>query len=486
MPRPYSLRQLLTRYAILYLALIAFSSVLGGAGFYFWRLSSDESLRLNAMMSDMQSMRGAMYRQLKEIFDAVFLADPAAQTQYREYTARIDAYFAQLRSRVASAPEREAIEQLKRAYTEVQRQSETVLAAAPIGGDEARRNTLDEQLEQGPLREYERAFSAAETFLRAEQDRLTRELKLLTWLALLLLALPLLTAAFMLMLSRRFMRDAFVEPVSSLMSATTRLSEGKLETRVPPQGAAELQQLAQSVNRMAGDLEQSRADLSKAERQAALGALVPVLAHNIRNPLASIRATAQVIDEPGASAELRQGLRDIISTTDRLERWTHALLSYLHPLKPQLAPAQLTAVADAALALCEHELQRTGVRVQREDWNIDTTTLLDAQLVEQALHGLLTNAIEASPSGATITLQARRESAQVMMSIADQGSGLSFTPERGELAPGPTTKQHGSGLGIPFAMKVCEVHGGSLRFEAGQGGGTRVVLALPLGVEARD
>jgi nitrogen fixation/metabolism regulation signal transduction histidine kinase len=476
----HSLRELLLRYALIYLGLIVFSSALGGAGFYFWRQSSDESLRLNAMVSDMQLMRGALYRQLKEIFDAVFLDDAAAPTQYREYANAIETHFGALRGSAASAEERAAIDHLHAAYQTVQRQGAQVLAAAPLAGDPLRRQALDEKLEQGALREYEGAFREAESFLHTQQARLNARLRTLTWLALLLLALPLLTAVAMLLLSRRFMRTTFIAPVSSLMQATARISQGNLEHRVAPAGATELRQLAESVNHMASDLAHSREALLQAERQAALGALVPVLAHNIRNPLASIRATAQVMDEPGLSAELREGLSDIVRTTDRLERWTHALLSYLHPLKPQRLRADLTAVADSALALLETQLQRARVRVQRVAWEKGAPAQFDAQLVEQALHGLLTNAIEASPPGGVITLQPSADQRQVMMTIIDQGAGMPFMPNSVELKPGPTTKLHGSGLGIPFAMKVCEVHGGGLQFGAAPGGGTQVTLILPL------
>jgi nitrogen fixation/metabolism regulation signal transduction histidine kinase len=475
-----SLRQLLLRYAVIYVALIVFSSALSGIGFYVWRQSSDESLRLNAMVSDIQLMRGALYRQLKEIFDTVFLGDANAQTQYRSYAQTIETHFLALRSHAASAGERAAINRLYAAYEEVQRQGAQVTTAAPLADDPTRRQALDEKLEQGALREYERAFREAESFLREQQTRLSERLRLLTWLALLLLALPLLAATLMLFLSRRFMRNAFIVPMSNLMHATARISQGSFEHRVELRGAAELRQLADSVNHMAADLAQSRATVLKAERQAALGALVPVVAHNIRNPLASIRATAQVMDDPALGAEVREGLGDIIRTTDRLERWTHALLSYLHPLQPQLVYEYLTTAADNALALLDLQLQRAQVRVRRIDWERCTPTLFDPQLIEQALHGLLSNAVEASPPGATITLQPQRDVANVMMTIIDQGVGLPFAPASEDLKPGPTTKLHGSGLGIPFAMKVCEVHGGSLRFGAAPGGGTQVILMLPL------
>ncbi len=73
---------------------------------------------------------------------------------------------------------------------------------------------------------------------------------------------------------------------------------------------------------MAGDLAQSRQSLLRAEKQATLGSLVPVLAHNIRNPIAAIRATAQVINDPAFSEETKEDIAGIIATTDRLERWT--------------------------------------------------------------------------------------------------------------------------------------------------------------------
>lgn len=475
-----SLRQLTLRYAVVFLGLVLFSTVLAASALYFWRQSSEESLRLNAMMSEIQLMRGALYRQVKEIFDAVFLEDADAPRQYGEYRATIETHVMNLRLSARSARERGAIDRLDAAYRAVQHQAQAIIATGYAQMSAAqRRELLDVRLEHGALKEYEKVFSAAESLLALERTDLRSRHRMLNALALFLLALPLLVALAMLVVARRFLRRAVVEPLSSVMTATEMISQGKLEHRVPERGAQELVTLARAVNRMAHDLGDSRAALVKAERQATLGSLVPVVAHNIRNPLASIRATAQVLDDVGLSAELRDGLADIIRSADRLERWTHALLSYLHPLKPQLSAARLDTIADAALALLAGRIAEKSLQVERAGWSKSVLLGLDIQLMEQAVHGLLTNAIEASPRGGRITLTLEIDAQNAALSIADVGAGLTWTPRAGDLSPGPTTKEKGVGLGIPFALKVCEVHGGSVRFEALTPRGTRVSVSLP-------
>jgi signal transduction histidine kinase len=230
---------------------------------------------------------------------------------------------------------------------------------------------------------------------------------------------------------------------------------------------------------MAHDLSESRASLVRAEKQATLAALVPVVAHNIRNPLASIRATAQVIDDASLSREVRDGLQGIMSATDRLERWTHALLSYLNPLEPQRAPCTAGALADNIAIMLQTRLKERRVRLDLSHLERELELLVDAQLVEQALHGLVLNAVEATPEGGAVALSAERVGAAVQIRIEDHAGGMPFAPDPRDLRPGPSTKRFGTGLGIPFAVKVFDVHGGSVRFEPVGSDGTRVLMTLP-------
>ncbi|MGH8727856.1 MAG: sensor histidine kinase, partial [Burkholderiales bacterium] len=337
---------------------------------------------------------------------------------------------------------------------------------------------FDTDLELTAFNEYETAFDAIDRLLAVSRAALNAKLTTLNRLAPLLLIVPLTLAIGLLWLSRNFLRRSFVAPLNKLVAATNEVSRGELSQKVPEAGAAELATLSRAFNHMAAELAASRDLLIRAEKNATLSALVPVVAHNIRNPLSSIRATAQVLDDPDLDNELREGLRDIVATADRLEEWTRSLLSYLHPLEPQLARTTIAKIVDGALKFLQPKLEAKEIAVERENWEHAPEQSLDVDLLEQALHGLLGNAIDASPRGGKLRLAIATDAAHVKLTMGDQGSGIAFMPERKlPLTPGPTTKPFGTGLGIPFAMKVCEVHGGGIAFEKKEG--TQVTITLP-------
>jgi nitrogen fixation/metabolism regulation signal transduction histidine kinase len=479
MSQAKSLKHLMLFYALGYLLLVLASGALGGAGLYLWHQSSEESLRINSMVGEIQEMRGNLYRQVKEVFDAVFLNDPDAARQYQEYQKRIELHLENLDSVAVYNEEHEAINRLREAYNIIKAQAADITRARAGMPLKQKRRIFDTDLEMAGFGRYEEAFNALEQLLKLQQAELQNRLATLTQLAPLLLLLPILLAVVLLLLSRIFMQRAIVRPLSALQEGASLISHGDLSHKVPEQGAAELVTLAQTVNQMAGDLATSRESLLRAEKQATLGALVPVMAHNIRNPLASIRATAQIMNDSELSAELREGLSGIVSTADRLERWTHSLLSYLHPLKAQRSLCKLPQLVDNVLELLKPRLAEKEIQVVRQGWDGRIEIALDVQLVEQALHGLLANAMDASPRQGKLEIRMNETAQDVRLTIADQGSGMPFTPAAGDLSPGPSTKSFGTGLGIPFAMKVCDAHGGKIEFQSSNPHGTEVRLILP-------
>lgn len=466
-------------YALGYLLLVLASGVLGSAALYYWQESSRESLRINSMVEEIQEMRGNLYRQVKEVFDAVFLSDTDAARQYQEYQKRIEEHLLKLDSIAANNEEHAAINRLREAYNIIKTQAADITRARAGMSLKQKRKIFDTDLELAGFGRYEEAFSAIDQLLRLQQSELQKRLATLTRLAPLLLLLPIFLAIVLLLLSRLFMQRAIVQPLSAVQQATSLISHGDLSHKVPERGALELVTLAEAVNQMADDLTASRESLLRAEKQATLGALVPVMAHNIRNPLASIRATAQIINDPNLPTELREGLAGIINTADRLERWTHSLLSYLHPLQARRLPCKLPRLVDNVLEILNSRLAEKEIRVERQGWNQEIEIALDIQLMEQALHGLLLNAADASPQRGTLDLRLDQTGEQIVLTIADQGSGMPFTPEARDLSPGPSTKRYGTGLGIPFAMKVCEAHGGKIEYEATNPHGTAVRIVLP-------
>ncbi len=479
MSQAKSLKHLMLFYALGYLLLVLASGALGGAGLYLWHQSSQESLRINSMVQEIQEMRGNLYRQVKEVFDAVFLSDSDAARQYQEYQKRIELQLEKLDSIAAYNEEHEAINRLREAYNIIKAQAVDIARASAGMSLMQKRKIFDTDLELAGFGRYEDAFNAIEQLLQLQQAELQNRLTTLTQLAPLMLLLPIFLAVVLLMLSRIFMQRAIVQPLSQVQQAASQISHGDLSHKVPEKGALELVTLAKAVNQMADDLAASRESLLRAEKQAALGALVPVMAHNIRNPLASIRATAQIFNDSDLPAELREGLSGIISTADRLERWTHSLLSYLHPLTAQRSLCKLPQLVDNVLELLKPKLVEKEIQVVRQGWDDQIEIALDVQLMEQALHGLLVNAMDASPHQGKLEIRMDETLQEIRLTIADQGTGMPFIPAAGDLSPGPSTKQYGTGLGIPFAMKVCDAHGGKIEYRTTNPHGTEVRLILP-------
>ena len=473
-----SLKQYLLLYAIGFLVLVSIAGGLGGYALYFWHQSSRETLRLNSMTQHVQEMRGSLYLQLKEVFDSVFLADTDALKQYHEYEQRIQVHLNRLEYTARGQDERAAINALRKSYQALRDVGWAILHGNPNMPLKEKQRVLNTELEMHGINNHEEAIKRIEVLLNLQQAQLDRRLAKLNQLVPVLLALPFVLALGLLIFSRLFLQRAVVVPLANLEAATAKISAGKLDERVPLYGPRELRSLAEKVNGMAKDLAESRQSLLRAEKQATLGSLVPVLAHNIRNPIAAIRATAQMISDPSLTQETRDELAGIIATTDRLERWTRSLLSYLHPMKPNFAKVQLRQVLDNVLSLCRLRIEQKQLSVVHE--GDDSISLsLDIELMEQALQGLIVNAVEASPNRGTLTLRVINYPDQVSIHVCDVGAGMPFVPATTDLSPGPTTKRFGTGLGIPFALRVIEEHGGSIRFEPRSPQGTEVIATIP-------
>jgi signal transduction histidine kinase len=484
--KPKSLKQLLLTHELIFVLLIVLAGVAGAAGIHFWQQASHESLRINRLIQEIQQTRGDLYRQMKELFDAYFLDDPLAREEYDGYTRSVEHHFSELRGMAVGSEELDAVARLEQSYRDFLRETGDVLHRHSEMPSDELRKALNTDLESGIFSRYEAISAHAERLLTQKQQELQKRLEDANRTAITLLIIPIGLATLLLMFSRLFLKRAIVRPISDILHATMEISAGRLEHKAPTEGAAELATLAGSINRMANDLARSQEALVRSEKQAAQGALVPMLAHNIRNPLASIRATAQVADTPELDGETRDALKDIISAVDRLERWTGAMLAYLHPLKPQPKSCSLQSVIQGALMPLQQKLKEKSITVELQPADDKDTAILDEHLLEQALYNLLMNAIDASSADSAISITHAISHERIEIQIADRGAGMPFKPDPGALSPGPSTKRFGTGLGIPFAFKACEALGGSLAFHPREGGGTLVLLDLPRRIEQPD
>lgn len=463
---------------VAFLFLVAVTGLLSGLSAYFWQKTSTESVRLNNSIYLSEQLRGELYRQLQEVSRARWSGDDALEVYY-EYSRRIGRHFNQLRRASLTRDEDEVVQALQLAYRKIQIDIYKIFDNPGTSSRGDRVDILDFRNAEAMFNEFEEKYLDLKALYTQQLRELEKTIELWTSYAPVLIPIVFLVAAVIVIFTSRIIRNSFVRPMATIMAGATEISRGGLNHKIPEQGVHEVAELAGSINRMAGELKTSRDALVEHERQAALGSLIPVVAHNIRNPLASIRAAAQVLDDVENKEELREGKQAIVDTIDRLGRWVNALVSYLHPLQPEFRVVGVAALLDATLDLLQGKISQKSINVRREYRDLSTSLSVDPDLMEQALYGLLANAVEASPDGAELLITATGDENTVTIGIRDYGPGLPFRPEPGNLEPGPSTKRFGTGLGIPIAYKICQSHGWNLAFEVIGNAGTLVQITAP-------
>lgn len=480
MIRFQSLKTLQMLYGLALLALVVVAGVVGTAGLVLNEQWAAEAARIERLQQVAEEARGDLYRQTKEMFDFHFLADPQALGQYQAYASRIDEKLGLMATLADGAEETGAVERVSSAYQAARASADAIMERPSGTVTEAEKLALfDTEYEEASLTGVEVALDSADQVFLLGKRRLEQRVTGATRLALAVLLVPIGLAAALLLFARSFLQRAFVGPLSELLAAMRRFGAGDLDHRVAEHGASEMIDLQRGINRMADEVAHSRGRLIRSEKQAALGALVPVIAHNIRNPLASIRATAQLMQLPETDAESSENIRGILGAVDRLSNWLTALLSYLNPQKAHRIDATLADCADHALTLLAPRLTEKSLHLERRDWPSSESTALDTHLMEQAIYGLLANAVDASPENASLTVSVGSNAETCWLTIEDDGPGLPFEPSPQGAFPGPSTKTYGSGLGIPFAYKICELHDGELVFRPGTTSGTNATISVP-------
>lgn len=478
-----SLKNLLLIHELAFILLIFLVASIGAIGIQLQDQSSHESNRINSLVQEMQQTRGDLYRQLKELFDAYFLDDPQARNEYNDFTLSVESHFKQLQTLAVGEAEKTAIRDLHAGYRAFVSETSALFDKNAHLNSEDLKKVLNTDLEAGLFHRYESLLASTEHLLNQKQTELETQLKNSKRKSNYLLFTPLLLAILLLLFSRVFLKRSIVRPIQGLLHATTEISAGNLTHKAPDENIEELASLSKAVNEMADKLLTSQENLIRTEKQAAQGLLVPMLAHNIRNPLASIRATAQVMDDPGNNAETQESIHGIINTVDRLERWTGALLAYLHPLQPQPSYTNIREIVKGALSPLQQKIAEKSIQLSLPNWPsshaiYNDQIFTDHHLLEQVIYNLLLNAVDASARNSSLEIALKINASGFDLYLMDRGSGMPFTPDPSAMSA-PTTKRFGTGIGIPFAFKVCDVLGGSLRFTARNGGGTTIIISLP-------
>jgi signal transduction histidine kinase len=219
------------------------------------------------------------------------------------------------------------------------------------------------------------------------------------------------------------------------------------------------------------DLRHTQRQLVEAERLAAIGEVAGAVAHGLRNPLAGIRAAAQMAQELDDPEELDEALGDLIQGTDRLDARVRRLLDFARMLEPGLAEVDVAALIEDVRATLSAKASQAGVdlRVEVED---GLSVLADFEQLAEALIELASNALRATRGGGWVELFAHRDGPDVLIRVEDNGCGIPEQVQARIFDLFFTTHETGTGMGLATVRKMLERQGGSIQLVESSPAGT--------------
>jgi signal transduction histidine kinase len=222
--------------------------------------------------------------------------------------------------------------------------------------------------------------------------------------------------------------------------------------------------------------------MKRAERLSAIGHLSAGLAHEIRNPLASIAGAASILRRTLSTDSKVIRCIDIIEgECRRLNGLLTNFLNFARPRSPQFQRVDLTVLLTEVIELAEHAVNRRQIQFRSEIASDVAAIECDPEQLRQVLLNLLINAVEASPEGTTVRLTADREKNTNVIRVVDEGSGVSPEDIDKLFDPFFTTKETGTGLGLPVAHQIIGHMGGKLTVRRNPERGMTFSVVLPRG-----
>ena len=226
---------------------------------------------------------------------------------------------------------------------------------------------------------------------------------------------------------------------------------------------------------------QTEEQLRRADRLSALGTLSAGMAHEIRNPLGSIKGAVEILRDGYSPDDSKyEFIQILLKETDRLNRIVQEFLSFARPKQLEYQFADVNEALESVLMLTAAEAKKTGITVKKK---LDSTIgkrRLDASLLKQAFLNLILNALQAMPEGGILTVESKLLGGMIEVRICDTGIGISELNRKKLFSPFFTTKKNGIGLGLVISYRIIENHRGTIDVVSEPGKGSTFLVKIPV------
>jgi two-component system sensor histidine kinase HydH len=231
------------------------------------------------------------------------------------------------------------------------------------------------------------------------------------------------------------------------------------------------------------EIQELKREVERSQRLASLGRLAAGIAHEIRNPLSSIKGFATYFRERYRDVPEDQKTADImVQEVERLNRVIGQLLEFARPLSVRKKPASIQTVIQHSLKMIERDAQAKNIIIKTNLSPEIEEMPIDPDRINQVFLNLYLNGIEAMKDGGTLSVElSPEEGGQIKIAVSDTGIGINKEDLVHIFDPYFTTKQSGTGLGLAIVHNIIESHRGEVRVESGAGKGTTVTIILPVG-----
>lgn len=280
-------------------------------------------------------------------------------------------------------------------------------------------------------------------------------------------------------------------PLRELQNTMMVISRGEFGVEVPVAGPTEIQSVGSALNQMSRELvrrseelQKTNAQLVQSEKLSAVGELAASVAHEVKNPMVGIVGFAQLGQESTELGEMQEYFKLIENDAFRANKILQNLLEFSRPPEMELEGLPLNDVVLGSMALCVHQLQMQGVKVETKLGEGLPAIRGNSNQLRQVLLNLMLNAgqaMEQSPKKLITVTTGRSEAGFVEIRVADTGPGLADDVKDKLFKPFFTTKRRGqgTGLGLSVSRSIIEAHRGSIRAEGAPGVGATFIIRLP-------